>query len=207
MRRTLRVGGVEERRCLILLSPSFLSSSVERELTSGEQLLWKGRPRTGIRLRPADAYLVPFSLLWGGFAVFWEFMALDKIPKNNAVGWAFPLFGIPFVLLGLHFMFGRFLVDAKMRANTEYALTDRRAIIVSGLFSRNVKSINLQSVPEIGLTETADRSGTISFGPAQPFGMAAQQAPWFFGTSSQPAFEMIENVRNVYELMTSRKPR
>jgi hypothetical protein len=189
------------------LSPSFLSSSVEGELTSGERLLWKGRPRTGIRLRPADAYLIPFSLVWGGFAIFWEFTALDKVPKNNPAGWAFPLFGIPFVLLGLHFIFGRFFVDAKIRANTEYALTDRRAIIVSGLSSRSVKSINLQSVPEVGLTEAADGSGTITFGPAQPFGMAMQRNPLYFGTSSQPAFEMIDNVRNVYELMTSRKPR
>ena len=34
--------------------------------------------------------------------------------------------GIPFLAIGLHFMFGRFLIDAKQRANTGYGVTDRR---------------------------------------------------------------------------------
>jgi hypothetical protein len=128
-------------------------TSVQRELTSGERLLWEGRRRGGVKLRGSDFFLIPFSLLWGGFAIVWESMALFVVPKNNPAGWVFPLFGIPFVLAGLYIIFGRFIVDAKMRARTEYALTNRRAIIISGLFARKVRSINLQSTPEITLSE------------------------------------------------------
>jgi hypothetical protein len=173
--------------------------SIDRELSRGERLLWKGRPRGGVALRSSDLYLIPFSLLWGGFALFWEYMALFRIPKNDPVTWIFPLFGIPFVVVGLYIMFGRFLVDAKTRERSEYAVTDRRAIIVSGLFSRKVKSINLQALPEMTLSEKADGSGTITFGASQPLGM--QRNMWFPGTSSQPAFEFIDNVRGVYDII------
>ena len=181
-------------------------SSIEQELGSGERVLWKGRPRGGLRLRGSDIYLIPFSLFWGGFAIFWETMALFKIPKNNPAGLLFPIFGIPFVLFGLYFIFGRFFVDAKMRQSTEYAVTNRRAIIVSGIFSRNVRSINLQATPEITLTERADRSGTITFGsPPLAYGRWGQRDLLFPGMSVQPAFEMIDDVRTVYGIIEKAK--
>jgi hypothetical protein len=176
-------------------------SSIARELTSDERLLWQGRPRGGIRLRGSDIFLIPFSLLWGGFAIFWESLVLFQVPKTDPIGWIFPLFGVPFVLVGLYFIFGRFLVDAKMRERTEYAVTNRRAIIVSGFFIRKVRSINLQSTPEIMVAERADGSGTITFGAAQPFGCWALGNHWFPGTLSQPAFDMIENVRSVNDII------
>jgi hypothetical protein len=181
------------------------STSVQRELSSSERLLWQGRPRGGVKLRGSDILLIPFSLLWGGFAIVWEFLALFVVPKNDPVGWFFPLFGIPFVLAGLYFIFGRFIVDAKMRARTEYALTSRRAIIISGLFARKVRSINLQSTPEITLSEKSDGSGTIAFGSSLPFNWWAQSNIWFPNASSQPAFEMIEKVRDVYNIIEKAK--
>jgi hypothetical protein len=185
-----------------------MTSSIERELQRDERLLWKGRPRGGIRLRSSDAYLIPFSLIWGGFAIFWEFMALFGTPKKEQAALVFPLFGVPFVLIGLYLIFGRFFVDARMRARTEYGLTNRRAIIVSGLFSRTVKSIDLRSTPEITLTEKADRSGTITFGAAPSYGgYGRMQNPWLSGSSGQPAFDMIEDARNVYALIEQAKSR
>jgi hypothetical protein len=180
------------------MSDGFVSS-IERELVRGERLLWKGRPRGGIRLRATDGFLIPFSLLWGGFAIFWEFMAVTT-PKNEPVGWVFPLFGLPFILVAFYIVFGRFLADAKMRQSTEYAVTDRRAIIVSGLFTHKIRSINLQSSAEITLSEKADKSGTITFGAA-PFGWWMQRDLWYPSGSSQPAFEMIEDVRSVYDII------
>jgi len=180
------------------MSDGFVSS-IERELVRSERLLWKGRPRGGIRLRGSDGFLIPFSLLWGGFVIFWEFMALTS-PKDQPMGWLFPLFGLPFVLVALYIVFGRFFVDAKMRHSTEYAVTDRRAIIVSGLFTRKIRSINLQSSPEITLSEKADKSGTIAFGAA-PFGRWMQRDLWYPSGSSQPAFEMIEDVRGIYDII------
>jgi len=53
------------------MSRAEIENVVGRELGTGERLLWTGTPRQGLLLRPSDAFMVPFSLLWGGFAMFW----------------------------------------------------------------------------------------------------------------------------------------
>jgi len=178
----------------------FDGSSVERELNSGERLLWKGRPRGGIRLRGMDAFLIPFSLFWTGI-VFFAGIASFTQPPQKGGGAPGLIFLIPFILVGLYILVGRFFADAMMRARTEYGLTNRRAIIVSGFFSRSVKSVDVRTIPEILLSEKRDGSGTITFG-ATPFGWWMQRNPWGFGSSSAtPAFEMIEDVRSVYKMI------
>jgi hypothetical protein len=58
----------------------------------------------------------------------------------------FALWGIPLVLVGLYLIVGRFFVDALQRARTYCALTNERAIIVSGLLGQKVKSLPLRTV-------------------------------------------------------------
>src|SRR5262245_52827091 len=106
---------------------------VQRELGPQERLLWSGRPRVGLVLRASDTFMIPFSLLWGGFAVFWEYSVV-----TGGAPFFFMLWGIPFVLVGLYFIFGRFVVDMKQRETTTYGVTDERVLIISGLFARRV---------------------------------------------------------------------
>lgn len=109
-------------------------------LRQGEQLLWVGQPDSRVRFTAADGFLVPFSILWGGFAVFWEIMAVTTARQSY-----FWIFGIPFVLVGLYFIFGRFIFKKRRKLVTAYGLTDRRAIVCVG--DRSVADSPLAGTP------------------------------------------------------------
>jgi hypothetical protein len=175
------------------------------QLDSGERLLWSGQPRGGIRLRRQDALLIPFSLLWGGFAIFWECMALTATTKApGPVAVVFPLFGLPFVGVGLYLIFGRFFVDAKVRAGTFYGVTNERIIIIKGLFSQQTKSLQLRTLTDVSLTQRPDGSGTISFGPAPWMGGFFPAGSWpGAGRYAPPSFDLIDGAKGVYDTIRS----
>ncbi len=176
---------------------------VAASLDADERLLWAGQPRQGVRLRAQDALQIPFSLLWGGFALFWEYQALTiaaKAPGPTAV--VFPLFGLPFVLIGLYLIFGRFFVDARSRARTFYGVTNERVLIISGLFAAQTKSLPLRSLGELTLTQHADGSGTLSFGSAPLRAFAHPAGSWPGADRSlPPSFDMIARVKDVYDII------
>lgn len=169
-------------------------SELRQYLDSGENLLWTGQPKTGIVFRTADIFLIPFSLLWCGFAIFWVIMAsLGSI--------FFAMFGIPFVIIGLIFVFGRFIIDAKQREYTTYGLTEDRIIIKSGVRNRRIKSLNIRALSDIEYTEKGDGSGTISIGPKNPMMIWGNGMNWWPGLKVNPQLELIPDVRKVYNLI------
>jgi hypothetical protein len=95
-----------------------------------ETFVWAGRPKQGILFRTSDFLMIPFSLLWGGFALFWEASAYAM-----GAPFFFLMFGSVFVVVGLYMIFGRFIADAVQRSRTTYGLTKDRAVIVSGILS------------------------------------------------------------------------
>ena len=158
-----------------------------------ERLLWSAQPRQGLILRSNDAFLIPFSVFWGGFAIFWEY----NVAHSNAP-LVFRLWGVPFVLIGLYLIVGRFLADARLRSKTYYGLTSERIVIVSGLFSRSTKSLQLRTLSDVSLAETGGGLGTITFGPMAPWWANGGGWP---GAQRQlsPAFDSIPAAREVYE--------
>lgn len=175
-----------------------LSGLLER----GEKLIWTGVPKRGLRLRPGDGLLIPFSLLWGGFAIFWE---TSVIVTHAPI--VFPLFGSFFVVVGLYLMIGRFFLDARIRASTLYALTDQRAIILSGIFSRTTESVFLHSLADISISEKSDGSGTIQLGRTPAFDWLATGTRWpGSGAYTVPSFDLIPRVRQVHdEILRARR--
>ena len=174
------------------------SSSPERELAQqldpGERILWTGRPRQGLRLSRIDVFLIPFSFLWGGFAIFWETTALREDAPAFFVVW-----GIPFVLIGLYLVIGRFFTDAKRRERTVYALTDRRVIIASGFISKSIKSLDLHTLSDVTLEEEGGGVGTITFGPSLPMWRWFGGAGWpGAGLYRGPILESVTAAREVF---------
>ncbi|HXI21259.1 MAG TPA: PH domain-containing protein [Gemmatimonadales bacterium] len=177
---------------------SFLAQQALREdLESGERFLWTGQPEPGLRFQAADLFLVPFSLFWGGFAVFWEYSVIQaRAPL------VFRLFGVPFVLLGLYLVVGRFFTDARRRARTFYALTDRRVIIRRDGLGAELRSLPLRGMTEVTVRDGPDGSGTILLGPSNPLYGRLAGAGWP-GVSRgwAPQLECIPEVKRVYAML------
>ena len=177
--------------------PDSGEQSFVSQLGDSEKLLWSGRPRQGILLRAKDAALIPFSLMWGGFAIFWEYGVM-----TSRAPFFFRLWGVPFVVIGIHLIIGRFFADAMQRSKTYYGLTNERVVILSGLFVRNVKSLHLRTLSEVTLSEEAAGRGTITFGPSAPWWSAG--GGWPGGNRNcSPAFESIPGAREVFDRITS----
>jgi hypothetical protein len=173
--------------------------TLSQHLDSGERLLWSGRPRPGLQLRAQDAFLIPFSLLWCGFAIFWEMSVVQ-----GEAPFFFWLWGIPFVLVGLYLVVGRFFVDAMNRARTVYGVTSERILIVDGILSPQIKSLQLRNLTDMTLTQRKDGSGTITFGQI-PFRLDFfPTGSWPGGKRSMPpAFDFVENAKEVHGVVRS----
>ena len=105
------------------------------ELLDGEEILWSGQPRADKILSPSDFFAIPFSLLWGGFAIFWFASVIGIGTRSHSgIPFAFPLFGSVFVLVGLYMIFGRFIFKYYSKKATYYALTNKRILIITKLF-------------------------------------------------------------------------
>ncbi len=167
-----------------------MPNSSKPQLDVGEALLWSGRPRQGIVFRPIEWLLVPFSMLWCGFALFWEYSVLFGIggKGGGSAPIIFPLFGIPFVVLGLYVLIGRFIADKYHRQHLHYALTNRRAIISSRAFSRSTVSIELNDVRGLQLDEVGADRGTIHLTeqPSFAFNSAINGFAIWHATLGQP---------------------
>jgi len=173
-----------------------LPEEIRGAIAPGEHALWWGRPRQGIVLRGSDVFTIPFSLLWCGFAIFWE---TGVASSGNAPGF-FVLWGIPFVAVGIYMVIGRFFVESLQRSKTFYALTSDRILIVSGVLSRTIKSLALNTLSDVTLTEGHGGKGSITFGPQGPFGSGFGGASSWPGTQQQPPrFDLVDDAKTVYE--------
>jgi hypothetical protein len=173
-------------------------------LVRGEKVIWRGRPQQGLMLTRRDGLLIPFSLVWGGFTIFWESTVL-RMPTAPTF---MALFGAAFVLVGLFLMFGRFFLDAWIRSGVFYALTDRRILILRSRPSISFQSVNLDRLPEATLNETSNGRGTIRFGPAFSIwngrAMGGSWAVWVASLDPTPQFLAIEDVEKVFASIQER---
>ena len=162
-------------------------------LDPGEDLLWEGRPNRGVRLGISDIFKSMFGLVFFGFAVFWITMASSiGGAAPGGVGLMFPLFGLPFVLVGAYFMVGRFFWDSFVRSKTVYALTTKRGIIARSAFGRSLKSYPIKRRTEIEYLPGEE--ATIYFGKEERRGKN--------GTYTvKRGFEYINGGDQVYRLM------
>lgn len=180
------------------------SSAVQPELTPGELILWSGQPANRIIFHKQDAMLIPFSFLWGGFAIFWEAQVLGTGHHDaGGVSTFMSLWGLLFVVAGQYLIWGRFLYAAWRKKQTYYAVTNRRVIAVQGRGSRRVASAFLENLPGLAKEATSNGAGTLRF--SQPVaGVYGNRGfgPWnLMAFSGIPNFIDIDDLDSVYRLV------
>jgi len=100
-------------------------AQLQAVLRPGEQLLWCGKPDHRLWFTGADLYLIPFSVLWCSFAIFWEAGASSGGPF-------FAVWGVPFIAIGLYMVVGRFFYKHYRKKQTVYGITTQRALVAVG---------------------------------------------------------------------------
>lgn len=176
------------------------SSPLRTHLRPGERVLWQGRPDVRAYSMRGAWYLIPFSLLWGGFAIFWEVTVI-----TSGAPIFFWLWGIPFVAVGLYMIFGRWVVARREAANTLYAITDRRVLIETGAFRRTFMQLDLRDLPASQLEERPGGLGTITLGPIVGLIRLPPGRPFGGMYGQPPAFVAIPDAASVYETLQEAK--
>lgn len=191
--------------------PDVLDARVRAELEPSEQLLWVGQPHPG-RFGRMAIPLVLFGIPWTAFAVFWVAMASGPMffgagGANNAgpgVGGffvCFPLFGLPFILIGLFFLTSPYWLRRKAK-RTCYALTDRRAILwEAGMTpgSMEVRSYRPADFEKMFRRDFPDGSGDLMF--EEPITVQRSSGRYATFNTQGHGFMGIENVREIEKLL------
>ena len=179
------------------------------ELVSGETLLWTGKPNPRVILHPSDWYVIPFSFLWGGFAIFWEAGASGIGPwASKSSPWSLGmLWGIPFVVIGQYMIWGRFVYAAWKKRRILYALTSERVLVIVRSPQAKIISRYLESIPGIDKEIRSDGIGTLKFGETPPVmasgsGNKTASSDGLYLNSSVPVFVDIDAAREVADLVS-----
>ncbi|MEX3017799.1 aspartate carbamoyltransferase catalytic subunit [Gymnodinialimonas hymeniacidonis] len=139
-------------------------------LEQDETILWQGQPEAGIRWRDALGFQGFFGAAFAAFALFW--MATASFIAGNGPGFPFnlfPLFGLPFLFVGLYLMAGHVLADAYIRSTTWYTLTDRSAFIATNAFGRRkLESFRIRDMDMLELEDGVPGSVIFKEGRVRP---------------------------------------
>ncbi len=143
-------------------SQSPLELALRRELRRSERVLWQGEQIA--RISPKGFAMYFFAIPWTAFALFWTAMAsVGASEMDDGAGllaWAFPLFGLPFILIGLGMLSVPFL-PLFQKGKVLYAVTNERVLKLTLRRRLDVKSVPARRIGPIERSERRDGSGSL----------------------------------------------
>ena len=142
--------------------PDTLELALQRELRAGERVLWRGRRLPRVAWQSLGIWL--FAIPWTAFSLFWTTMAFAGAQafeeSAGVLGYAFPLFGTPFIAVGLGMLSAPFLPLFGAR-RTLFAVTDQRLLRIYLGRRLKTKSVGAGSIGPIERNERSNGSGTL----------------------------------------------
>ncbi len=161
------------------------NSNFNSYLEMDEYIVWHGKPEKGSYIRREQMITIPFGLFFFFFACVWAGGASMASPL-------FALFALPFMAVGLYLSFGVIIHKAILLSKTEYAITNKKLIRISG---QRVDMVRADQLGSLQIEMNKNGTGTITF---------LQQEVYYRGGkrySSYPGgnmgFHSIENIKDV----------
>lgn len=106
-----------------------LPEKLKDYLEKDEELIYFTKPDTKYYLTIKDFGIYLFAIPWTAFSLFWTAMA-SMVLKQSLWFFPFPMFGIPFIVVGCFMLYAPFL-RYKQSKETIYLITNKRLIVYS----------------------------------------------------------------------------
>jgi len=181
------------------------SEKFQQELLSGESILWAGIPNPSVIFHWEDWAMVPFSLLWGGGALFMgaESFGWWRGKPGTAPTWDFGMIVIAaFIAIGQYLIWGRFVMDGWLKRRTYYGITNRRSLFLQQSYERKSRVVYLDTLSEI--EHEGSTTGRIWLGPRGPMVGGRSQSRSLSAVNisgAVPVLTDIDDVEAVYHLI------
>lgn len=131
-------------------------------LSSGEQILWSGKPQKKAFVVSHSLTMLPIAIIW----ICFDLTAISSIFSSGSMQW-FLLGFFALHLMPVWIWLGSMLTAPKRWRNTNYYVTNRRIIIQGGFLAVNEKSLffkDIHSVQcKVGIFDKLFGTGTILF--------------------------------------------
>lgn len=140
--------------------PHPLRNLVEREIASDEQVVWMEMPSPRF-FPPSAVVAILFGIPWTIFIAFFFFSVLTSGALGaSGASIIFAMAGVPFLLIGLLMLSAPYWAR-KAALRTVYVITDRRAIIVEGMWSTTIRSYPPEKLHNVFRRERANNLGDV----------------------------------------------
>lgn len=166
-------------------------------MMSDEELLWTGQPDPKNILNTRDIIMIPFALAVG-IPVTLILPADPRLYGAAALVW---------IIAIVYVIFGRFYSRYRAKKRTFYALTNRRAMVLSLRDDEAalVKNLPFETIVAVTHSQTNDELGTVAFELVMPEKIKISKDKYSLGLSSPvfnseaPAFFDIRDSEEVYK--------
>ncbi len=186
--------------------------ALEIKLLPDETIHWYGKPNAWAILAIGDRFLIPFSLLCGIFAFYWEYTTFNlesQIISGGPFTYLYPITGIPVILVALYLMIGRFFYKFWLKTRTTYAVSNKRLMVITQGKVRKERFQFLNHIKTILKMTDKNGAGSLTFGDLGRGGLFTNAGIFLIDKDFQGivSFFDISDAEEVYQLVEQLRPK
>lgn len=143
-----------------------LDSGIKSYVSEDERLLWRGKPATNMKFLPAEKFNIFFGVILIIFACAWMILSFNLIGETDnvfSIAKIFPAFGVPFLIIGAYFSIVSPINVIITRKGIEYALTDKRVLMLYDGKKQTLCSYNFTDIKNLNFGCNDDGIGYVTF--------------------------------------------